>query len=187
MPGNTLPVARHSGTPQLWNTRKVASKLTTSSCSNAAVGEKVARTTIEPTSPHSRHARRGQHDQQRDPRSRVARFSFPTRGGKACLLFSPPSVPTVPVRWCALDVERRAVSNGTPSVTWHARRVEIKSIRTKKAMVSKRASFGRLPDLLATSMAKGGEGASTLRQRRKRGRMTCVPLALNALQSSQSC
>ena len=79
------------------------------------------------------------------------------------------------------------MSNGTPSVTWHARRVETKSIRTKKAMVSKRASFGRLPDLLATSMAKGGEGASTLRQRRKRGRMTCVPLALNALQSSQSC
>ena len=39
----------------MWNTRKVASKLTTSSCSNAAVGEKVARTTIEPTSPHSRH------------------------------------------------------------------------------------------------------------------------------------
>eukprot|EP00964_Phaeocystis_antarctica_P002875 scaffold1530_cov43-Phaeocystis_antarctica.AAC.1 len=47
---------RHSlFAPQIWNTRKVASKLTTSSCSNAAVGEKVARTTIEPTSPHSRH------------------------------------------------------------------------------------------------------------------------------------
>ena len=36
---------RHSlFAPQIWNTRKVASKLTTSSCSNAAVGEKVART-----------------------------------------------------------------------------------------------------------------------------------------------
>ena len=92
---------------------------------------------------------------------------------------------TSPVRWCAL--ERRAVSNGTPSVTWHARRVETKSIRTKKAMVSKRASFGRLPDLqVATSMAKGREGALTLRQRWKRGRMTCVPPALNALQPSQS-
>ena len=87
--------------------------------------------------------------------------------------------------WCAL--ERRAVSSGMPSATWPARRVESKSIRTKKAMVSKRASFGRLPDLqVATSMAEGREGALTLRKRRKRGRMTCVPPALNALQSSQS-
>ena len=45
--------------PQLWNTRKVASKPTTSSCSNAAVGEKVARRRIEPTNPHRRHGRRG--------------------------------------------------------------------------------------------------------------------------------
>jgi len=45
--------------PQLLNTRKVASKLTTSSCSNAAVGEKVARRRIEPTNPHRRHGRRG--------------------------------------------------------------------------------------------------------------------------------
>ena len=45
--------------PQLWNTRKVASKLTTSSCSNAAVGEKVARRRIEPTTPHRRHGQRG--------------------------------------------------------------------------------------------------------------------------------
>ena len=44
--------------PQLWNTRKVASKLTTSSCSSAAVGEKVASSTIEPASQHSRHGRR---------------------------------------------------------------------------------------------------------------------------------
>ena len=43
--------------PQLLNTRKVASKLTTSSCSNAAVGEKVARRRIEPTNPHRRHGR----------------------------------------------------------------------------------------------------------------------------------
>eukprot|EP00964_Phaeocystis_antarctica_P104506 scaffold69605_cov63-Phaeocystis_antarctica.AAC.1 len=45
--------------PQLLNTRKVASKLTTSSCSNAAVGEQVARRRIEPTNPHRRHGRRG--------------------------------------------------------------------------------------------------------------------------------
>ena len=45
--------------PQWWNTRKVASKLTTSSCSNAAVGEKVARRRIEPTNLHRRHGRRG--------------------------------------------------------------------------------------------------------------------------------
>ena len=47
--------------PQLLNTRKVASKLTTSSCSNAAVGEKVARRRIEPTNPHRRHGRRSIH------------------------------------------------------------------------------------------------------------------------------
>ena len=153
--------------PQMWNTRKMASKLTTSSCSNAAVGEKVARTTIEPTSPHSRHGRRGR-ARSTQSGSAIARYMYmciqyvSDHRQSACLLFSPPSVPSSPVRWCAL--ERRAVSNGTPSVTWHARRVESKSIRTKKAMVSKRASFGRLPDLLATSMAKGGEGASTLRR-----------------------
>ena len=50
--------------PQLLNTRKVASKLTTSSCSNAAVGEKVARRRIEPTNPHRRHGHEGEHNQR---------------------------------------------------------------------------------------------------------------------------
>ena len=61
---NILPPSPiyHSRTviaPQSWNTRKVASKLTTCSCSNAAVGEKVARRRIEPTNPHRRHGQRG--------------------------------------------------------------------------------------------------------------------------------
>ena len=42
------------------STNGTTSKLATSSSSNAAVGETVARTTVEPTSPHRRHERRTQ-------------------------------------------------------------------------------------------------------------------------------
>ena len=60
--------------PQLWNTRKVASKLTTSSCSNAAVGEKVARRRIEASSPRTRivdTGSEGEHDQRHSKRANI--------------------------------------------------------------------------------------------------------------------
>ena len=49
--------------PHVLSTRKVSSKLATSSSSSTAVGEKVARTTNEDTCSHRRHERRERRDQ----------------------------------------------------------------------------------------------------------------------------
>ena len=45
------------------STKQTASKLATSGSSSAAVGEMVARTTVEPTSPHGPHERRERREQ----------------------------------------------------------------------------------------------------------------------------
>ena len=57
-----LLIAPHAHAHVL-STRKVSSKLATSSSSSTAVGEKVARTTVEDTCPHRRHERRERRDQ----------------------------------------------------------------------------------------------------------------------------
>ena len=53
----TIILARQCGTKQ------TASKLATSGSSSAAVGEMVASTTVEPTSPHGPHERRERREQ----------------------------------------------------------------------------------------------------------------------------
>ena len=45
------------------STKQTASKLATSGSSSAAVGEMVASTTVEPTSPHGPHERRERREQ----------------------------------------------------------------------------------------------------------------------------
>ena len=70
---------RHSLVPsQMCSAKQMASKLTTSSCSNTAVGEKVASSTIEPASQHSRHGRRESKRDQRHPLPKAIHLSTPS-------------------------------------------------------------------------------------------------------------
>ena len=57
--------ARHQPFPPYqYSKKQTASKLATSSSSSAAVGERAARTTVEPTCSHRRHERRERGDQR---------------------------------------------------------------------------------------------------------------------------
>jgi len=54
----------HPIPPYQYSKKQMASKLATSSSSSAAVGERAARTTVEPTCSHRRHERRERGDQR---------------------------------------------------------------------------------------------------------------------------
>jgi len=96
--------AGHNLVPQQQcSTRQMASKPATSSSSNAVVGQKVARSTAEPTSPHRRRHERRERARQRRTAQRANYLSLSYLILSCCWrifvgTFSPNSLPRTPRR-----------------------------------------------------------------------------------------
>ena len=114
--------ARHPPIPPYqYSKKQMASKLATSSSSSAAVGERAARTTVEPTCSHRRHERRERGDQRHSRGQHGGNFFYLSIRRPAAEIPSSDVLSCLPLAGCFALAQCRHFGSASCKRRWNPR------------------------------------------------------------------